>query len=68
MQRLKVPNLHCGGCATAVTRAIREHMGAKAEVEVDVAAKEVRVSDSTDLQVVTFLLHGAGYPVERVLE
>jgi hypothetical protein len=43
-------------------------MGGEVEVEIDVAAKEVRVSDSADPQVVTFLLDGAGYPVERVLE
>ncbi|MEX6506069.1 heavy-metal-associated domain-containing protein [Jiella sp. M17.18] len=68
MRRYKVPGLHCGGCAKTVTRALRQHMGEEVEMETDVAAREVRVADSADPQVVMFLLDGAGYPVDRVLE
>ena len=42
MQVFNVQGMTCGHCVKAVTRAVQEQ-DAQAQVEVDLAAKEVRV-------------------------
>lgn len=66
MRTYKVKGMHCGGCGWSVSKALKQHFGEDAEVEVDVEAGEVRVADLADPQVVSFILNGAGYPVQQV--
>ena len=66
MRTYKVKGMHCGGSGRNVSKALKQHFGEDAEVEVDVEAGEVRVADLADPQVVSFILNGAGYPVQQV--
>jgi len=62
----KVTGMTCGGCETAVTRAIKRQLGDDTTVEADAAKGEVQVEASADPQIVSFVIEGAGYAVESV--
>jgi copper chaperone len=57
----KVPDMSCGHCAGAVTRAIKA-IDPQAEVTVDVAAKTVAVETTMPEAAVSAALAKAGYP------
>jgi len=61
MYELNVENMTCGGCARHVTKSVQELDG-HARVDVDLAAKTVRVDTSADLQAVVAAITEAGYP------
>jgi copper chaperone len=66
MRTYKVTGMTCGGCETAVSRAIRQRLGEDTSVEADAGKGEVRVSESADPQIVVFAIDSAGYAVESV--
>ncbi|MFC1457979.1 heavy-metal-associated domain-containing protein [Microvirga arabica] len=66
MRTYKVTGMTCGGCETAVSRAIRQRLGEGTSVEADAGKGEVRVSESADPQIVVFAIDSAGYAVESV--
>lgn len=66
MRTYKVSGMTCGGCANAVSRAIKSQLGREVAIEADAAKGEVRVQDSADPQIVAFAIEGAGYKVESV--
>ncbi|MGO4573268.1 heavy-metal-associated domain-containing protein [Microvirga sp. 2TAF3] len=66
MRTYKVTGMTCAGCEKAVTRAIQKQLGDDTAVEADAERGEVRVSESTDPQIVSFAIEGAGYSVEKV--
>lgn len=63
MRTYKVTGMTCGGCETAVTRAIKRQLGDDATVEADAAKGEVRVTEPADPQIVSIAIGGAGYAV-----
>jgi copper chaperone len=61
MVQFKVENMTCGGCAAAITRAIRA-LDAGAAVEIDRAARTVRVEPRTaDAAALEAAIREAGY-------
>lgn len=63
MQAFKVSGMSCGHCVRAVTQAIKV-LDANAEVEVDLAAGRVRVSDMLDAEQVLAAIREEGYEVQ----
>lgn len=61
MLELKVENMTCGGCARRVTKSVQALDG-NAKVEVDLAAKKLRVDSSADPQALVAAVTEAGYP------
>lgn len=61
MLEYTIPDLSCGHCARAVTEAVRA-VDPQAQVEVDLAAKRVRVDSSLQGAQVQAALTEAGYP------
>lgn len=61
--KLKVEDMTCGGCARAVTAAIRE-IDENAVVNIDVASRLVEVQSSASNDAVTQALNEAGFPPE----
>jgi copper chaperone len=59
--KFTVPDMTCGHCASAVTKAIKA-MDPQAEIKVDVAAKTVTVETATPAATVSAALAKAGYP------
>jgi copper chaperone CopZ len=49
MMELNVENMTCGGCVRHVTKSVLS-IDANAKVEVDLAAKRVRVDSGADVQ------------------
>ena len=64
MSEFKVPDMSCGHCEKAITRALKE-ANASAEVKVDLNRKTVQVSNVPDETVVS-LLKDIGYTPEKV--
>jgi copper chaperone len=64
MLRFNVPNMSCGGCARSVTKAV-QNVDAKARIEVNPAAREVRIESSADQHALLSALAAAGFPAER---
>jgi copper chaperone len=62
MYELNVEKMSCGHCVRAVTEAVQA-LDAAARVEVDLAAKKVRVHTAAPLPQVTAAIADAGYPV-----
>ena len=60
----QVNGMTCGGCARAVTNAVKS-VDSAAEVQVDLAAKRVTVESSADAAKVRSAIEEAGYEVER---
>lgn len=61
MLELNVQNMTCGGCARHVTQAVQS-VDSNARVDVDLAAKKVRVETTADAQAVAAAVNAAGYP------
>ncbi len=64
MQVLKVAGMSCGHCVRAITQALQAGDPA-AEVQVDLAAGEVRVASRQSLEQVLQAIRGEGYEVEE---
>ncbi|MBJ2288166.1 heavy-metal-associated domain-containing protein [Pseudomonas sp. MF6755] len=60
MQIFSVEGMTCGHCVRAVTQAVQDEDSA-ASVEVDLAAKEVRVASSLPSEKVIQLITEEGY-------
>ncbi len=65
MLRFTVPDMVCGACAKGVVRAIAK-LDARARVETDPAAREVRVETAAAGEAALLAaLAEAGFPAER---
>jgi copper chaperone len=62
MYELKVDGMTCGGCAASVKRAIQT-LDANANVDVDLAAKTVKIETTVHLDAVKSAIEDAGYDV-----
>ncbi len=62
MYELQVEEMSCGHCVGAVTAAVRE-LDPQAQVEVDLAAKSVKVHTGVELARVRDAIEQAGFPV-----
>jgi copper chaperone len=60
MFEFKIPAISCGHCARAVTEALHE-VDPKAEVQVDLAAKQVQVRTDAARPALVAALAEAGY-------
>lgn len=65
MLDFQVNGMTCGGCARAVTNAVKS-VDAAANVQVDLAAKRVTVESAADATKVQSAIEQAGYDVERL--
>lgn len=63
MQILKVTGMSCGHCVRAITQAVQALDGA-AEVQVDLAAGEVRVASRLNLEQLLQAVREEGYAAE----
>lgn len=63
MQVFNVQGMTCGHCVKAVTRAVQEQ-DAAAQVEVDLAARQVRVQSVLDAQQLLAAIREEGYAAE----
>jgi len=63
MQVFNVQGMTCGHCVKAVTRAVQEQ-DAKAQVEVDLAARQVRVESVLMVEQVLAAIREEGYQAE----
>jgi copper chaperone len=61
MQEFNVPDMSCGHCVAAVSKAIRT-ADPKAKVEVDLDNHKVRVDSSAERDKLAAALAEAGYP------
>jgi copper chaperone len=61
MLELNVQNMTCGHCVSAVTKALKA-VDPQATVDVDLAAKRVRVESRQAPEVLAKALNDAGYP------
>ena len=61
MQTFNVEKMMCGGCVSAVEKALTALDGVE-KVEVDLEAKQARVDGSVDAEAVIAALTEAGYP------
>jgi copper chaperone len=64
MVELTVTGMTCGGCARAVTNAVKS-VDAAAGVVVDVAGKRVSIDSQADLAEIKAAIEDAGYNVDR---
>ena len=62
MYELQVENMSCGHCVASVTKAVRALDGT-AQVDVDLASKQVKVQSGASLDAVKAAIAEAGYPV-----
>jgi copper chaperone len=62
MYELKVDGMTCGGCAASVKRAL-QGLDAKANVDVDLPSKTVKVETAAQLDAVKNAVEDAGYDV-----
>lgn len=62
MYELKVDGMTCGGCAASVKRALQA-LDAKANVDVDLPGKTVKVETAAQLDAVKNAVEDAGYDV-----
>ncbi|AVR97953.1 heavy-metal-associated domain-containing protein [Pseudoduganella armeniaca] len=62
MYELQVENMSCGHCVASVTKAVKAIDGA-AQVDVDLAGKQVKVASAAPLEAVKAAITDAGYPV-----
>jgi copper chaperone len=63
--KFTVPDMTCGHCASAVTKAIKA-LDPQAEVKVDVAGKTVAVETAVPPGTVSAALAKAGYPTSAL--
>ena len=64
--RLKVENMTCGHCASAVTKASEQVEGVN-DAKVDLASGELTVSGTPDSGALVAAIDTAGYPA-RVID
>ncbi len=62
MYELKVDGMTCGGCAASVKRAVQT-LDVNANVDVDLAAKTVKIETTVHLDAVKSAIEDAGYDV-----
>lgn len=62
MYELQVQGMTCGGCARSVTRSVQA-IDSNARVDIDLAAKKVRIDSRASLDAVKSAISQAGYPV-----
>jgi copper chaperone len=62
MYEFDVQDMSCGHCVASVTRAVQK-LDAAARVDVDLAAKKVRVESARTLDEVRTAIADAGFPV-----
>ena len=62
MYELQVDNMSCAHCVRAVTKAVRA-LDTQATVEVDLAAKTVKVASAVALAQISAAIVEAGYPL-----
>jgi copper chaperone len=62
MYELKVEKMSCGGCVRSVTKSVQA-VDNNAKVEIDLAAKNVRIDTQASLEEVKSAIVDAGYPV-----
>ncbi|MEO8080822.1 MAG: heavy-metal-associated domain-containing protein [Caldimonas sp.] len=60
MTEFKVDSMSCGGCVSAVTRALKS-ADPEAQVDVDLATKRVTVASSKSRDELAAVLKEAGY-------
>ncbi|HGY9627932.1 cation transporter [Pseudomonas juntendi] len=63
MHVFNVQGMTCGHCVKAVTRAVQEQDGA-AQVDVDLAAKQVRVHSRLAAEQILAAIRDEGYQAE----
>lgn len=63
MQVFNVQGMTCGHCVKAVTRAVQEQ-DAAAKVEVDLAARQVRVQSELAQEQILMAIRDQGYQAE----
>lgn len=61
MVTFHVQKISCGGCAAAITRAVKQADG-NAEVDIDIATKKVNIQSSLPESDLAALMNLAGYP------
>jgi copper chaperone len=64
MFTLKVSGMTCGGCISAITRAVQAQ-DPQAQVQADLATQSVSLETALTPELVTQLLEDAGYPVSK---
>ena len=65
MQILKVSGMSCGHCVRAITQAVRA-LDDAAEVQIDLAAGEVRVASRLTAEQLLQVVRDEGYGAELV--
>ncbi len=65
MMTFNVEKMMCGGCVSAVEKALQALDGVE-QVEVDLEAKQAKVEGSVDAEAVIAALTEAGYPATLV--
>ena len=61
MLKLNVPDMSCGHCEAAVTKAIRS-IDETAKVDVDLTSRTVAIESTADMQRIAAALEAEGYP------
>lgn len=62
MYELQVEGMSCNHCVQTVTKSVQS-VASGAKVEVDLAAKKVRVDGAADLQAIAAAIEDAGFEV-----
>lgn len=60
MLRLNIDGMHCGGCASSVTRAIRT-LDPLAQIRVDRSARTVEAETAVDAGLIMTAIKDAGF-------
>ena len=60
----QLQDMHCGGCARAVTRAVKV-VDPQAELDIDVAARRLSVRGTAARTALLAALAAAGFPASR---
>ena len=63
MLSFKVPDMHCDGCVTAVTKAVRT-LDPQASIAVDLATRKVDINSAEPAQALVAAIEDAGFSVE----
>lgn len=64
MITFSVPDMSCGGCASAVTKAVQK-IDPEARVTPDLGAKKVAVESAASPETIAEALKKAGFPATR---
>lgn len=60
----QLQDMHCGGCARAVTRAVKD-VDPQAELDIDVAARRLSVRGEAARAALLAALAAAGFPASQ---